>query len=66
MGDFSIQYVIQFQLITYLLFVIQFEFRVQHLRDSHRSFDGFRYVVDILRFDQGLKVVLQDLRKVVL
>jgi hypothetical protein len=48
------------------LFVVKFQLRVEHFADSHLSFDCSGDVVDILRLNEGLEIILQDLRKVIL
>jgi hypothetical protein len=66
LADFSLKNVVQFQIIANLLLVVSLELRIEHLGDGHGSLDGSRNVVDILRLDQGLQVVLENLGKVVL
>jgi len=48
------------------LLVVEFQLGIEHLADGHLILDRSGNVVDILRFDESLEVILEDLREVVL
>jgi hypothetical protein len=66
MDDLAIQDMVQLELVAHLLLVVELQFGIEHLRDSHRALDRLGDVVDVLRLDQGLQVVFQDFREIVL
>jgi hypothetical protein len=49
--DFTIQDVIQFEIITHLRLVIKLKLAVQHLRDGEVTLDSLWDMIDILRLD---------------
>jgi hypothetical protein len=48
------------------LLVVELELRIKHLADRHLVLDRPGNVVNILRFDESLEIILKDLREVVL
>ena len=58
LGDLTIEKVRQLELLEKLLLVVQFELGVKHLIHGHAALDGAGDVVDILRLDERLEVVL--------
>ena len=56
----------QLELLEKLLLVVQFELGIEHLIHGHAALDDAGDVVDILRLDERLEVVLEHLGEVVL
>jgi hypothetical protein len=46
--------------------VVEFELGIEHLGDCEGSLNGLGDVIHVLRLDQGLEIVLEDLGEVVL
>lgn len=49
-----------------MLLIIQFEFRIQHLRDCEFSLDRTGDMIDILGLDEGFEVIFEYFGEVVL
>lgn len=49
-----------------MLLVVELQLGIEHLSYGHGAFDSLRYMVYILRLDQRLQVILEDLGEVVL
>ena len=64
--DLSLQNFVQFKFVAHQLLVVTLEFGVQHLRDRHFTLYCSWDVVDILRFDQGFQIILENLGEVIL
>lgn len=56
----------EFQLLTHLVLVIEFEFRIQHCCHCLYALDCLGYLIHILRLNQRLQVVLKNFGEVVL
>ena len=66
MAHFTIQDVIQLEIITHLRLVIKLELAIQHLGVGEVTLDGLWDVVDILRLDEGLEVIFEHLCEIIL
>lgn len=64
--NFTFKNLRELQPFTDCVEVIELELILQHLVNGHFALDGTRNVVDVLRLDQCLQVILQDLGEVVL
>ena len=66
MRNLPIEDLVELELVAHELLVVALEFAIEHLGDGHLSLDGAGDLVNILGLDEGLEVVLEDLREVVL
>jgi hypothetical protein len=66
LGYFAIEDIVQFKFIAHFLFVIEFQLGIQHLGHRQVPLDCTWYVINVLRFDECLEVILQDFGEVVL
>jgi len=66
LGHTSLHDLVEIQVVQQVLHVLELLLSVEHLRDGSLSLDGSRDVVDVLRLDESLEVVLENLGEVVL